>query len=99
MPRERRTLKKTDKNKGSQGCIKLAKPEMTLKGFVHNDASITKKKNLIAKGTAPLPSFHDIISSSRRSRSRASHPSSGDDLRYRSDGSNSEDEMLHPPMN
>ena len=61
---------KRGKNASSKGNIKIAKPEMTAKGFEHTQENINAKKKLDSKV------FHqsdlDVLESGRRSRSRHS---------------------------
>lgn len=78
MPKQRRTLGKNSKNIGSKGTIKIAKPEMTMTGFEHNQKTILMKKKLDTGSVRP--EFVDIMSSSRRSRSRVSRDSFREDL-------------------
>ena len=78
MPKQRRTLGKNSKNISSKGTIKIAKPEMTMTGFEHNQKTILMKKKLDTGSVRP--EFVDIMSSSRRSRSRVSRDSFREDL-------------------
>ena len=43
MPNQRRTLGKSTKQGESKGCIKIAKPEMTLTGFKHTATTMSRK--------------------------------------------------------
>ena len=77
MPERRRSLGKNKKDAGSKGCIKIAKPEMTLTGFKHTATTMSRKQKLNMKDI-DAPQFQDVMSSSRRSqrsRSKASHVS------------------------
>ena len=78
MPKQRRTLGKNSKQVGSKGNIKIAKPTMTLTGFEHTQSNLNLKKKLDTGSIRP--DFQDIVSSARRSRSRASGDYYRDDL-------------------
>lgn len=78
MPKQRRTLGKKSKQVGSKGAIKIAAPEMTLTGFEHTAKSLAIKKKL--ETGSVRPEFIDVMSSSRRSRSRMSRDSYREDL-------------------
>ena len=58
---------------------------MTLTGFKHTAATMSRKQKLDMNGVA-VPQFIDIMSSSRRSKSRASHVSYEDLQNPPSDG-------------
>ena len=71
MPKQRRTMGKNSKQIGSKGSIKIAQPEMTLTGFEHTAKSLNDKRRL--EEQALNKDFgQDLLSSARRSRSRAS---------------------------
>lgn len=78
MPKQRRTLGKNSKQVGSKANIKIAKPQMTMTGFEHTASNLALKQKL-DEGSV-RPEFIDVMSSSRRHRSRVSGDSYRDDL-------------------
>ena len=58
---------------------------MTLTGFKHTAATMSRKQRLDTNGIA-VPQFHDVMSTSRRSNLRASHVSYEDLQNPPSDG-------------
>ena len=75
MPNPRRSLikKKGDEKVKSKASIRIAKPEMTLQGFKHTATTMSRKQAI--EKDFDGKSQDGCLSSSRRSKSRASHVS------------------------